>query len=343
MMRDADAPRTAFLPLLVSVPLALFAMSICSGCGSSRPSLPTVNGPESQDLTERATGCVVLDEGGITAIGLRDQKKFVVRPPCADDEMIWWPTGPDAEGWVVFVSSNMEKKTYQVKAIKIGTSGEEKVFQGLGDALWDNPISAPLLAPRGGNVAVLRQPFKEFAQPIESGPIDIWNIHTKTENLANVLAMNDQLSWFPDGKHLAYVQPGEPPMVYILDVDTGVREPVRQGTYPIVGTDGASILLNMKDRHILVDVKTKQSRIVDWPGQWGYVPIALLPDDLVLYSGLPTTGASPKYTTANSPLVGPKPMGTLKLADFSSGKFQTIIPYLDPRTEVSFGVSPSCP
>jgi tetratricopeptide (TPR) repeat protein len=41
--------------------------------------------------------------------------------------------------------------------------------------------------------------------------------------------------------------------------------------------------------------------------------------------GLPTAGAKPKWTEHNSPLVGPKPMLSIKLTDLSNGAFQTVL------------------
>jgi hypothetical protein len=67
--------------------------------------------------------------------------------------------------------------------------------------------------------------------------------------------------------------------------------------------------------------------------------IALLNGSLVLYWGLPTTGSVLRYTQHNSPLVGKKLMLTVKVAQINSNKFLTLVPYVDPRDRVSFGIS----
>ena len=279
---------------------------------------------------------------GISALAVPDLKEVVVRQPNSEHDALHSVAGPDADGWVVFVDFNMETHSHCMKRIRMDGTSDESVFCRDGDALWDNPMSNPVLAPRGGNVAFLTQPVKRFAPPIVSGPIDVWNIRTKTEHPTNVMAMNHGLSWFPDGKRLTYVQPGEPETLYVLDVESGERKPLRKGRFAMVSTDGDSLLVNTVEGNLVVDLKTGESKKVDWPGKWGG-PIAFIGGDLVLYWGLPTTGAAPKVTENNSPLVGPKPMGTLKLADLSSGKFQTVVPYIDPRREVSFGITSACP
>jgi len=71
--------------------------------------------------------------------------------------------------------------------------------------------------------------------------------------------------------------------------------------------------------------------------------IALLEDDLVLYWSLPTAGAPARFTKNNSPLVGPKPMPTIKLAEIRSQRFQTVLPYIDPRDRLSFGAAKAEP
>ena len=318
------------------------SLAACSGCGV-RP-LPTVSGPETTGLVGQAVGCIAMDRpvGGIVAIRLRDRKEIVVRYPHQGRDIIDFVSGPDAEGRLVFVEDHMGAKTHSLKAIKIDSTNEAEVFLNPGDALWDNPMTSPQLAPRGGLVAFLTQPARPFAPPMKSGLLEIWDINTKSRHDMGVAALNQGLSWFPDGKHLAYVQSGEPAAVYELSVDTGERKLLHLGTHPVVSTDGESVLINVgRDENLLVDLKTGSEKQVSWPGNWRG-PIAFLGGDLILYWGLPSEGTVRGFTENNSPLVGPKPMGSLKLAKLGTGEFQTIIPYIDPRRTVSFGSANAC-
>ena len=65
--------------------------------------------------------------------------------------------------------------------------------------------------------------------------------------------------------------------------------------------------------------------------------IAFVDSDTLLYWAWPTEGSEIKYTKHDSPLVGKKPMRALKLVDLRDGRFQTAVPFVDPRREVSFG------
>ena len=76
---------------------------------------------------------------------------------------------------------------------------------------------------------------------------------------------------------------------------------------------------------------------VDRVGVYQGGPVALLPGELVIYWGLPTTGAVQGVTTNNSPLVGAKKMPTLKVARLGTREFQTILPSMDQRRCVQFG------
>ena len=96
---------------------------------------------------------------------------------------------------------------------------------------------------------------------------------------------------------------------------------------------------------MLYDVTTRKLGLAKLPGLYdrdrlgiyqGGV-IALIDGDIVLYWALPTTGAVQRTTTNNSPLVGAKKMPSIKAARLSSGEFQTLIPFMDPRHEVVFG------
>ena len=57
----------------------------------------------------------------------------------------------------------------------------------------------------------------------------------------------------------------------------------------------------------------------------------------VLYWALPTDGATAAFTGRNSPMVGPKQLLSLKVADLDSGAFATVYADLDPRARVGYG------
>jgi hypothetical protein len=174
------------------------------------------------------------------------------------------------------------------------------------------------------------------------------------------------MSWFPEGRRLAHVrlvprdQLPEPPLgleefgkyggmvwdevpaVYVLDIESGTSTFLHVGWTPIVSSDGEKVLVGgYNDQMELcwrrLTVASKRSEPIRWPGDYG--DAIALPDDVVVYWGLPTTGAPIKYTQGNSALRGPKLMLTLKVATIDSTRFQTVVPAIDPRSLVSFGYS----
>ena len=187
-------------------------------------------------------------------------------------------------------------------------------------------------------------------------------------------AIDRSLAWFPAGKVLLYTTLVGPhtlpddlirdysrasggggaipvverkvPVVHRLELPGGKAVPLCVGRRSVVSQDGKTILVQgIGFEWMLHDVKTGRLGPAKLPGLYDRDrlgiyeggAIALLEGDLVIYWGLPTTGAAQRTTTNNSPLVGAKKMPSIKVARLSSGEFQTIIPFMDPRHEVLFG------
>jgi hypothetical protein len=216
--------------------LLLAALSTLSACVGYESKLPTVNGPERADLNLTSSGCVVMERpmGGIVATRLRDLKEIVVRQPERSREIITDVAGPDTDGWIIFIEDHVDNHTFSIRAIEIDGSGERLRYTGAGDSLWDNPISRPSLASKGGSIAFLTQPVKQFARPVVSGPIEIVDFQTRRLRNTGVLALNKGLSWFPDGKRIAYVQPGSLERIFILNIETGENTLFHMGSHPLV-------------------------------------------------------------------------------------------------------------
>jgi hypothetical protein len=222
------------------------------------------------------------------------------------------------------------------------------------------------LSPKNGKVALvakledvqLRRPNTLF----QKGKIEIWETEQAKGFETGVDALADTLAWFPDGRQLSYVDLVDRrklsklaeefkeywdvyaewsvlPAVYVLDTVTSEKRLVHPGRHVVVSRDGKAALISLSTssdfRTWLVSFETQQVKAVKVPGGGS---IALIDQDTVVYRGLPTSGSEIRYTENNSPIVGPKPMMTIKVADIPSGKFQTILPYVDPRGAISFGV-----
>src|SRR2546423_1409368 len=121
-------------------------------------------------------------------------------------------------------------------------------------------------------------------------------------------AVDYGLSWFPDGKRLAYVElvakdkvPGgndlgafgfhdweRIPVVHLLDVETEKKRPLHIGCRPAVAPDGKSLLTqDFKGHWRQVDVETGKSKPVEWPGS-DTRDVTFVADNCVLYFAFPT-------------------------------------------------------
>jgi len=127
------------------------------------------------------------------------------------------------------------------------------------------------------------------------------------------------------------------PAVHVYNVSTGETTFLHMGWDVAVSADGAFVIISdFRGRVRVVDTHTKVSKPVTWPGRWGGI-IGFTGPRTILYWGLPTTDAPQQWAPVGSPLVRRKHMLTIKLADLSTGEFQTIVGAIDPRHRVSYG------
>ncbi len=302
----------------------------------------------------------------IIAVSLPDMKKQVILDR-KGKKGIFAIAGPDRSGRIVYVENHKIEKKHLLKTTNLTGSTDLVIFERSGDAIWDDVIGRDIaLSPSGEKVAFVGKhqtlnidSHKRLGFLIDYGPLEVWLVEAKTPLKTNVHAVDRGMSWFPDNNQLAYTtllprsrilqeQPNQEisekfgnwdkiPAVMILDLSEGTNHFLRVGWGPVVSLDGRSVLVSdVKKQYWLVDVKTRQSQLIEWPGDWGG-PISFVGENLVLYFGLPTKGTKPQWTERNSSLVGPKSMGTLKVADFKTGKFKTVLSPVDPRMQVGFG------
>lgn len=335
-----------------------------------------VSGPEATDLVQEVTGYIVVKQrkGEIIAWSLPDLRESRVRPPVGDGgSYIRAVSGPNREGFIAFIegltleSATDKKNTrrHLLKTIRIDGSEEREVFSRPGDPLWDHVVgwSGLTLAPVGSRVAFLSQ--TKGAQMFHPqvlctvGSLEIWHIGEKSGRATGITALDTRMSWFPDGRRLAYVELvsrqavrlsspelqrfvasygrwPQLPAVHVLDVDTGEKTFLHVGENPVVSADGSKVLVyNFDTGKRLVDVATGQSEAVDWPGDTDSGAFALLQGGLVLYMGQPTAGTPLRYTEFGT---RPRLLWPLKVAHIESGGFQTVVPYVDAYDSFSFGL-----
>lgn len=364
---------------LFALPLAgMMVMGLGLLRGMTGGPAPTVPGPEASDLLPKLKGTIVLNPPGqVEAIQLPSLKQRILATASPSTNTVFpsihTVSAPDAAGKVIYVENRMSSPTPSTHALMLadGKSPPRTFFTRLGDALWDHVIGEHLaLSPDGKRAAYVRD-AKGTQFPgayLQQGAIEILDVKSGAVKTTQVVALDQGVCWFPDGRRLAFVAPvrqstappispgkdgfgdcfagWDPvPVVCVLDTATGKVSNLHVGWSPCVSTDGKQVVVSdmatpsgdhYATRLRLVDAASGASQSISLPGLIGDV-IALWPGGLALYWGLPTSGSAIGYTKFNSPLSGPKLELTLKAGVINSSRFQTVVPVIDPRTKAVWG------
>jgi hypothetical protein len=327
----------------------------------------TVDGPETAGIGAAIRGWLVMDQpvGGMVAVTLPGLHRKTLRDVGQSTGVVHSLAGPDRDGRIAYFENRPGEGRHALKTIFLDGSRDQVVFSRPGEAFFELAVGSALaLSSTGGRVAFVgklsRFQTNRPTFPLRIGALEIWDVEKRTGRPLDLFALDRRLSWFPDGRRLAYVElvplakavfPSNSatdafgdsfrtweavPEVRILDVNTGRRVTIHTGWDPVVAADGKSVLVRDADNHWRrADVATGWSQPVRWPGDAGGA-IALTADGLVVYWGLPTIGTAPDFTRTFGTALGPRAMKTLKVAELSTQRFETLLPSLDPRRDVSF-------
>ena len=221
------------------------------------------------------------------------------------------------------------------------------------------------LSRRGGHVLLLRdlEPRQWPGSLLYEGRLELWNVDDGSHRALGLPALEAPLVWLPDGERfLACVgaarselptdAPGlahqgdqertwdRLPALYCCEVATGRRVLLGIGTEAAVAPDGSvawigGYLGQQRLPWVRVDLVTGAQQPVAVPGLAGRI-VAAASAEVVLYQGWPTAGTEVRWTAAGS-RPGGVPLLSIKAAHLGSQAFATILPYLDPRSRLSFG------
>ena len=224
------------------------------------------------------------------------------------------------------------------------------------------------LSRRGGHVLLLRdlEPRQWTGSLLYEGRLELWNVDDGSHRALGQSALEASLVWLPDGKQflacvgaarsevptdaLGLAHQGDEertwdrlPAMYCIDVATGRRVLLGIGTEAAVAPDGAvawigGYLGQQRLPWLRVELATGAQQPVAVPGLAGRIVAAAGPE-VVLYQGWPTAGTEVRWTAAGS-RPGGVPLLSLKAAHLGSQEFATVVPYLDPRSRLSFGALP---
>lgn len=375
----------ALVHLIEGVIILGFSL-ILTGCGH-RDDILTVDGPESTRLISKIQGYIIhpiihrgdsygarirvvslpqLQEATITIVPAKKKFKFIdfivhtISGGQQGFEFIYYLSGPDENGRIVYMKSFERGFNSRYDLVLTSVQGKEHeiIFSKSGNILNEIGVVRPLaLAPQEGHLALINRITGKTS-------MEIWDIINK-KKIVELSASSSGMSWFPDGKRIAYCKyihkkeipdfdsyPEEfgkkyslwpaVPAVFIYDLYSGTDEFFHTGHYPVVSFDGKSIVISdALDNGHLIDIETKKTKAIEWPDRYAKnfasQIIAFPGPNTVLYWGLPTKGTTPQWTKGNSPFIGQKLMPSIKVLDSLTGEFQTIIKAIDPRKDVSYG------
>lgn len=352
--------------LLSAATLPLILLASCSG---PPPPLPTVDGPEDDNLLRKASGhLLVATSDDLLVISLPE----LTQRPVRHTPSVHAVAGPDRAGRIVYVQDPRSEKKHYVRLASLDGLLDEIVLERPGDAVWDHVIGRDIaLSPSGDKVAFVGKHYAPEVGPsdahtkaglLDYGELEVWRLGDKTRIETRVKALDRGLEFLAGGNKLVYTAllPRREvaqalgredvgggfagwsfiPAVMVLDLTTLAGEFLHVGWSPVVSPDGTQVLVSdLQREYTLVDLKRRLGRRVTLPGDRGGVAIAFMGEGLVLYWGLPTTGAPQPLVEKRSPLVAARRMETLKVASLGTGRFKTVLAPVDPRWQVSFGRS----
>ena len=371
VLAGGDAAAGVCFFLLVGAAL----LGTCASCGGRHH---TVAGPETGGLwlgssAAKRDRLVVVWEaprGKIVACELQDARDSVVHQ---SSHVITAVSGPDIQGRVAFIEA--ETASYSLKTVTLEGREETTVFERQGSATW--PTDGVLkvgrhlaISPRDGKVAILKDLHRRQMPGalLGAGSIEIWDLATKTSVDAGVTSMDETLSWLADNRTVIYssltMRSSLPdravgfglfggyvsswsavPAIYALDTATGRSTFLSVGWQAVAGARGKSVMVGGwvaegDRRWIVVDLATgREQPMAGLPGDW-LGPIAEVDEGLVLFVGLPTAGREVRFADNHSPLRNAPQMMSIKVVDLTTGAFETMVPYIDPRISISVGRIP---
>ena len=267
------------------------------------------------------------------------------------------------------------KKRHLLKIISVNGKEDTTLFSRPKAAMWATTAagggemgSTVAISPQGGKVAFLTELVARQMPNanLYAGIMEVWDVAQKKGAKTQIKAVDAGFAWFPDGERLAYVKLVDPtetkvgkgggdfggsflswervPAVMVRDLATGAETVLHLGWRPVISGDGKSVFVSDLEGNVR-EVQIASGTTTDVEVTGGAVPsgvscglIASPAPGILLSWALPTKGMPLTKSENNSPHVGPKDMLTLKLQGINTREFQTVVPSIDPRRVVSFGV-----
>jgi hypothetical protein len=344
---------------------ALLSLS-CSEQGSGK----TMPGIEDPRVLQRASAAnkeatVIWSEpvGRILAVSF---SKLTPRLVFEAKHPIRSLAGPDEAGHLVFTEIAGSKLRVcsghldgRAASTVLESSIEQTGAREVGDYL--------ALAPAGSRLAVLRN-TKSKQMPrslVREGFIEVCELLGGEIRKTKILALEAPMTWAERGRSLVFsrlvprdqVASGAPgrelfgeylsvwtawPTIWKLDIESGTEEFLAVGWESCGWIARDRVMIGgwpsiSQKAWLILDLSSRECELLILPGVV-VGPVGGTNSGEVLYRAWPIAGSKIQYAGNHSPLARAPQMVTIKLLDPTIGVFATVVPVVDPRTSVSFGI-----
>lgn len=293
LMMDSVVLKRTIAAILI---LRSLGCALAQPAPATMPDIPTVTGPESQELVRQVRGRILMTEplGGITMLELPELRESPLRARTPSDaQQIWCAhalAGPEDSGRVALVDGNMMSKRHRLAVMQLGSGKSRILFERRGDPLWDHVISSHIALTSAGPKVAIITPLGRRQMPGAlhyEGPIEVWDIDLGNSQRFDVRALDERLAWLPDGRRIVFARlvPREKlpmpeldgflsfyrdwpmiPAIHLLDTTTGKVSLIHPGRSPIVSPDGKQMLVMGESDQVEPDARNRR-----WAALWRLV------------------------------------------------------------------------
>jgi hypothetical protein len=227
------------------------------------------------------------------------------------------------------------------------------------------------VSPDGKRIALIRNapPMKDTKFKRKQGTLDIFDIDSKTWQPTAIEALDGHpVQWLDDQRIVFsravkrellpaeltipanetdrygadYERASIIPVIFIRDLTMGTERAIHIGEVALALPQHNQIIIQDGEQRLRIatlggDLSASQSTFASVPltappGITHRGVIGFAGPTQLLYWAQPLPGREIGYTKSNSPLVGPKQLLSLRIADIRTGDFVTVIERIDPRS-----------
>ncbi len=233
------------------------------------------------------------------------------------------------------------------------------------DEIYEKAIS---ISPDGKRVALVRyaSDARGAGRFMKQGTLDLYDIERNTWQSLEIDALDGHpVQWLDDNRIVfaravkrddvpapwfdaknssddfgaVYSRAAIVPVVFLRDLRSRTERALHIGRVAIASPSGRELIVQddaLKMRRIAIDDEAMRSMpIAALPAMTHRGLVGFAGSTHVTYWAEPFTGRETQYTRSNSPLVGPKKLLSLRIANIENGEFVTVVERIDPRSRPS--------